>query len=489
MKESGRYLFDARDDKYGSALNSDKAKSKLEEFYGSIKHPTITDLIIMIQTYIDHKQEELGDNFKYEDVVLLKGDLSKAFTLLDFSVESCRLLVCRLTDNLDMIYHTGMFGWTGTPYCFQVITRIITKLVRKKIKGAFSMYVDDGMGICMKQDLENDKQVFKNISERLLGDNSVAEDKWEEGRKLDWIGWLINLDTQQVTLARKNFMKTFYGFYTCNEYDAVKIEDIEKMASWASRYSLILRHMRPFTNCLYSELIGIRNRRISKKLKSAGIEAIQLWRAVLCLLKYNDLTYAKTFSSFNNSKANIVICYDASLTGIGVSIHSITDQQEKLLAIGSYDFQFDLKQHAGYQNIVEFIAVIGGLLMLAKLKMQHNSLKLRGDSITSLTWSKNERYRSIPGRRAALIFTLLSIAFDYDVVEIEHIPGVDNILHDKLSRGFKPSELGFNESTIMDFTFGPSGKILELCDPSSKDYNLLDLWKIVAVFITQLKNN
>jgi hypothetical protein len=486
MKESGRYLFDARDDKYGSALNSDKAREKLEEYYGPINHPTINDLIIMIQEFVKIKIEELGDKFNYNDILIWKGDLSKAFTLLDFSIESCKKLVCRLTNDLDMVYHTGMFGWTGTPFCFQVITRTITKLVKEKIKGSFSMYVDDGMGVCMASEINHDMDIFRSISIQLLGDHAIAEDKWEIGRRLDWIGWSINLDTQQVTLARKNFMKTFYGFYTCNEYDTIKIEDIEKMASWASRYTLILRIMKPFTNSLYSELIGIKNRRISKKLKKAAIESIQMWRIVLCLLKYNDLEYARKFSSFDNKQADILMCYDASLEGIGVSIYDITNQEMKLLLIGSYEFSFNLQHQAKYQNIVEFIAVIAGLLMLAKLKLKHKNIKLKGDSVTSLTWSMLERYRSVEGRRSALVFTLLAIAFDLDVVEVEHIPGADNTLHDELSRGVKPSDLGYKEDNIMNFSSLPYSNILELCDPASTEYELTELWKIIAIHINQV---
>ena len=48
----------------------------------------------------------------------------------------------------------------------------------------------------------------------LLGPSSVAAEKDKSGRQLDMIGWLIDLDTQLVTISDKNFNKTLHAFFS-----------------------------------------------------------------------------------------------------------------------------------------------------------------------------------------------------------------------------------------------------------------------------------
>jgi hypothetical protein len=486
-KKSGRYLFDASDSNHGSCLNSQEASDMLQEYYGVIIHPTIDKLIRMILSFIQRMRIEMGDNFNYEDVVLWKGDLSRAFTLLNFDAEYCKLLACQLTDDKVLIYHTGMFGWTGTPGCFQVPIRVITAEARKLIKGSLDIFVDDSMGVCMKKDLEYDKNVFRSICEKLLGSKAIAEDKWEEGRVLDWIGWRVDLNAQIVTIAKKNFMKTFYHFFSCNESEPMNIKQIERLASFSSRYSTILRQMKPFTNCLYSEFVGIRNKHVAKTLTAVGVQAIQVWRSALSLLQFNELKYARSFNSFQSEAATILIWYDASLTGIGVSVYDISNNQQTLLAIGSYKFKFNLHQNSAYQNIAEFIACVAGYIIMARLNISHVDVRLKGDSISSLTWASTERFRSPQGRSSALVFTLLGINFDYNISETEHIPGILNTIHDDLSRDILAEELGYQKEFIMDFDIYPMSRLLELCDPCS-DVNMLDIWSEIEHCIKCLNN-
>jgi hypothetical protein len=159
-KECGRYLFDSSDDKSGQALNSDEATEKLREVYGDIVHPTIQKLVIMVLDFIDQKRKKYLENFRQEDVVLWIADLKQAFTLLSFSVDDCHKFASELTDRLVIVYHTGIFGWTGTPFCFQVLTRTICKNTRRRLRGNGDMFVDDFMGVTMKKDLQHDQDFF-----------------------------------------------------------------------------------------------------------------------------------------------------------------------------------------------------------------------------------------------------------------------------------------------------------------------------------------
>jgi len=218
-KECGRTLFDSSDDKHGCALNTDKVKEKVREYYGDIHHPIIEDIVNMILVYI----EETG--YDINDVVLFKADLAKAFTLLSFRPESVHLLACELTDDLVMVYHSGLFGWTGTPFCFNPVTRALERAINRQIKGVTVVYVDDIIGVTHKNNLEHDKSICNKTCEGLLGSKAVAKHKWESGRRLDVIGWTIDLDKMRVTIARRNFLKTLYGFFAVNENEKVTVRE------------------------------------------------------------------------------------------------------------------------------------------------------------------------------------------------------------------------------------------------------------------------
>jgi hypothetical protein len=86
--------------------------------------------------------------------------------------------------------------------------------------------------------------------------------------------------------------------------------------------------------------------------------------------------------------------------------------------------------------------------------------------MTSLKWGKTERFKGILNRCASLVYIMLSIRYNIFVVSSIHVAGVKNILHDKLSRGVTPQELGYQHSEIMELqedtlvlTF------MQLCNP------------------------
>ena len=89
------------------------------------------------------------------------------------------------------------------------------------------MYVDDIIGVTHKTCLEQDKIVCYNVCEGLLGSKAVARHKWDSGRRIDVIGWTIDLDTLRVTIARRNFLKTLYGFFSINENTKVSVKELE----------------------------------------------------------------------------------------------------------------------------------------------------------------------------------------------------------------------------------------------------------------------
>ena len=105
------------------------------------------------------------------------GSAGGAFTLLFIHPESVKRLAFALTNGLTMLYHTGMFGWTGMPAAFDVVSRVLKRAINKVIYGVCKIYVDDLMGVSIKRDLEHDLQEAKRICCGLLGPDAVEDKK------------------------------------------------------------------------------------------------------------------------------------------------------------------------------------------------------------------------------------------------------------------------------------------------------------------------
>ncbi len=487
-KPQGRYICDSSDASAGAALNSNAAAKKLEEFYGSIVHPTLEELINMINEYADEMRATMGEDFRWDELRLWKADLRKAFTLLDVRPDCVKYFACELTDNLVLLYNSGGFGWTGTPYCFDVPTRVISRRVKVSIRGKSRMFVDDAMGVVLARWLAHDQAVMKSVSEGLLGPHAMADEKSESGVRLTWIGWDVDLSRRRVTISRRNFMKTLYGFFMV-DVEHVQVREIERLASWASRYSVILRVMEPFNGAIYAELAGMHNRHTYKSLRGMGARvAVWMWRVMLCLLRLNEDTFGRTFDSFRPRSAELLIEFDASLEGIGLVITDL--RAGKMVGLDGVTFPFSLGGLSRFQNSSEFIAVTVGCACVARAGYRGVGIALRGDNISSLSWGSSEHFSSRLCTPAVLFFMLLTTTFDLRVVTAEHIPGEENIVCDLLSRGHRPGDLGVPMGRGLDLETPMMQKILGLCDPSheiSSEEAFLQLWKGIRKVLQDLE--
>ena len=73
------------------------------------------------------------------------------------------------------------------------------------------MHVDDIIAVCLDKDLASDLVMEKGVCTRLLGSMVVADDKTEWGIRLDILGFVIDLASRKLSIARKNFMNAIYS--------------------------------------------------------------------------------------------------------------------------------------------------------------------------------------------------------------------------------------------------------------------------------------
>ena len=213
------------------------------------------------------ESKHVDPSVTWDDLVIWTMDLARAYTLLSFRPDNANLMRMTLSNKRVFVFLCGVFGWTGTPAAFQVVIRALTFEMNHKLRGKALMCVDDIMGVCIRDDLAHDMETAKTICTDLLGPNAIANDKSKSGRRLDLIGYVVDLNKKSLSIARKNFLNTVYGFYTVDTKAKSTLPFAQKLASWASRFSMIFRHMRPFSSALHRATCGHSKKAIQFKFR------------------------------------------------------------------------------------------------------------------------------------------------------------------------------------------------------------------------------
>jgi hypothetical protein len=414
----------------------------------------------------------MAEKHGWEKIVLWKMDLKGAFTLLNIAPNSAHCIVIPLLRDFFMIHHTGMFGWTGFPFAFNVITRVIRRSLRRVCSGEVDMYVDDILGCCLASDVASNIQSATAAITALLGPDSVEITKTEVGRRMDWIGWVLDLDVRLVAPARHNFLKAFHGIFSLDENLPQPYSRVEALASWCSRYSTVCRFLNPVKADLHKTLHG-KARREHVLMDPSARLCVQFWRCLFTLMELRQGRFARSLLSFSPPEVSYLIEYDSSLYGIGVVLSTIQSGVETVWKVLQLcETPFNCRDDSSYQNSMEFLGVVIGVTALASLGVRGASIRLRGDNMSSLRWALTERFRSVLCKRMSIIFVSLGIEYDVTVEDAQHIAGTHNITCDRLSRfreyRASPIDLGFQGCQRISLEPGTLlHTIVAFCDPTA----------------------
>jgi hypothetical protein len=350
------------------------------------------------------------------------------------------------------------------------------------------------MGVCLKSQLHHDICTICEVVELLLGPDAVEWKKWFFGRKLVMIGWKVDLDSRLVSLSHKNLMKVAYGFTITDLDQPVKVRWVTKLASWSSRYTQILRALHPCTVSLFAQIAGMQNMEATMEWKEDARVAVLIWRAALVLLHLYETEYSLPLEFFRVMILAYEVEYDASLTGLGFLLFSLRDgMRDQLIGCGEVVFPFDCEKESDYQNTCEFIGVLLGLLSLAQRGIRNVSLRLCGDSKTSLTWGLDGHFRGKLCLKAALVYILASMLFNIVVIDAVHIPGVENVICDLLSRQKTTAQaLGIDYRLVTDLSHTSAlYSLLVLVDPTSpqllnSEEDFCTFWRQAHLLLDQI---
>ncbi len=207
-KPGGRPLTDCTTGRTrtASVLNSDSAKAQSEELWGKISHPTIAMLVMMVLT-MQQRPEHAGG----KGLSLWATDIASAYTKLFFKSSDVKYMAVELVGGLVLFFLAGIFGWGSTPACFAVISRLLLYEFRLALSGEVEIYVDDASGCCPTVDVAENLREVDEIVCRVLGPGALEHSKTRHGRRLDLIGYTLDLDSQRVSIASKNVLRAILG--------------------------------------------------------------------------------------------------------------------------------------------------------------------------------------------------------------------------------------------------------------------------------------
>ena len=464
-KQEGRVIGDLsgqHDPTYtplnGTADSKDTLRAEIAAQWGEIRHPTVSQLVLMVLT--------AADVHGWDQLILWKKDLKGAFNLLNYNPAFCKLFAFPLSDGVTMIHMAGLFGWIGMPHAFQVLTRSLQALCTHIILGLCYWYVDDLMAVSPISSYLTDSTRVDSSVQHLLGEGSIAKQKSQCARQLEFLGWTFDLDMRTITLCERNLHKFLHALFCFDTGKKISIALIQRIASLASRTSLLNRHMRPYTHELHVITSGYSQPQIKIELTLQAQSDIIMWRSYVLLLVAQPINLSRSMGSFRPHSPQYCFKYDASLKRIAVGVYTADD--EELLVFAAVDLPFAVNNEAKRQNTMEFLAIIFGLLLCWRTTKSNFYYNLHGDSMSSLAWAENDRVNSTLARRGNIVFTTLSMHLDATVAVATHIPGKLNIIYDGLSRLLTPSELGLDSSLEYDASAdGQLLSFLELCDPDA----------------------
>jgi hypothetical protein len=432
-KDIGRNIGDMS---YGAPpiLNGDFAKEAAAEFYGPIVHPTLNDLVLMLLNTFDKKKAEFPD-LEWKDMRIWVMDIAAAYTHLDIPSEMAHLYAQEINNGLIILHHCGVFGGSVTPAAFQPVTRCVLHEVRAETKGGADMYVDDLAGVCMEKDVEWEMSRAEQIITDLLGPGSVQLEKNVVGQVVTIIGWSFNLKDQTVTVARKNLMKAIYCVFNVDLEGMTNLREIQRLASYLERYSVICRILRPFLSCLNRMMKEKHGLRMDFKFSKEAIMELRMWRGWLYLLSVDPGTYSRPFVTFREREPSYVITTDGSLGQIGIIIYAMGGASEACVGCCAVSIAgFGFEDDSSYQNTCEYIGMVLGVLALIKLGIRGVDVVVRGDSTTALSWVQKEKVSGKAAMNAALVLVSLCIKFGIEVNYLEFLEGIANHKADRLSR-------------------------------------------------------
>ena len=228
-----------------------------------------------------------------------------------------------------------------------------------------------------------------------------------------------------------------HGFLNARQDQDIQVRTLHTLASRALRYSLICPVLKPFSGYLYEAFAGYIHLDSYIHLPTEAYLVIVLWRLFLILMKMDPMHHTRDLHSCSSKgSATFMIGSDGCPGGLGFFLHrrpSSLDVWEEFYAaslVGEYDQGNDSR----YQNAMEFICILMGLVTSRWMGVSHAVVDVLGGNTSSLSWIDDWKFRTGSSTSAALLLVSVCHTGTLSIGESVFRAVVDNRA-DGLSRG------------------------------------------------------
>ena len=244
--DDGRFLVDLSHRSTGSVVNSEFGLEAAKLQYGPLNLPTIIDILLQWRLFLSEHKVSLSQCRCFKD------DVSSAFCQFDFSPSSSKLLAVLLGNTL-FLFLVGLFGWTGAPIVFGLLSRALERFICRVVpRGCFKLYVDDIISLVLANEAILAQSSVQSCVENLFGPGSVELAKSMPPAIVQTIiGWTIHLVFETIRPSDRGIKKIIVAFFSVDCLSAVSLHLCQVLASLAQRYSLGVRGMKCFVQPLH----------------------------------------------------------------------------------------------------------------------------------------------------------------------------------------------------------------------------------------------
>ena len=145
--------------------------------------------------------------------------------------------------------------------------------------------------------------------------------------------------------------------------------------------------------------------------------------------------WLQRFHEFNGTpihpQVEVVIDFDASRIGSGGALYQVRSDMKELTALAHRDRP--MHEQDSHNNIWEFWAAVDTVLSFLPM-ISGRRIILRGDNVTANSYIRRGGGKSPLLTQVAQRFHDLLIAHQVDLIRVEHLPGLQNVIADDLSR-------------------------------------------------------
>ena len=446
----GRVCMDPR----ASGLNDGTDLEAIYEDVGILSLPSVRDVASNAVAAISR-----GDN------LIAKYDISSAFTQFKLSWKAAALQAIDL-DDLIFIPLVGMFGWTASPAYYDLISKavdwahcggipvsILDDMARdqnkvpvlrspewispSRLQKRSITYVDDTALFCNSATAGMDAQDFEVIACCLLGPNAINPKKTEGPAPcMEVIGWAINMDLGIIGPSNKGICKMLYYVFRLLR-PPIRSCLVKHLGSDVG----ILRHYSTVMPILYGTLSQLQRQlaaaRHSVKLPSrinlsaASLGELSMWRIMLAagLAKRDIWTCPLAFIQRNSGPTELHMVTDAALLHGGGYLLTGVSFGHWLWSPEEHQF---FSNFEGHINVLELEVLV--LAVVANLKhLKDRYLHVQIDNTSALSWANALQAKSPAAQPWARLLLLACVSYNIHL-SVTHIPGVDNVVADDLSR-------------------------------------------------------